>query len=225
MTKRVNPTNWLKRGSEEKVYDNFIDAIHNQWIDLPSRQIWIHGIDTMDSYIDGEPGIEHIMANKVIKNLHILKEHSDNLPVTIHLSTCGGWVEQGLAVYDTIRLMPYPVTMISYTHARSMSSYILQAADERILLPHSYFMFHDGELYLGGTLKQVYSNVSYTKVQNDLLMDIYVESLKKKGKFKDRSRDWIQRMLRKCMDKKEDVFLTAGEAVEWGFADKILERF
>lgn len=225
MARKSSLTSWLNRGAEEKVYDNFIDTVHNQWIDLPSRQIWIHGIDTMDSYIEGEPGIEHIMTSKVIKNLHILKEHSDSLPVVVHLSTCGGWVEQGLAIYDTIKLMPYPVTMISYTHARSMSSYVLQAADERILLPHSYFMFHDGELYLGGTPKQVYSNVSYTKVQNDLLMDIYVDSLKKKGKFKDRSRDWIQKMLRKCMDKKEDVFLTAGEAVEWGFADKILERF
>ena len=188
--------------------------------------MWIHGVDTWDSSEYGEPGVEYMMATKVIKNLHVLKNISRTEPITIHLHTCGGFVEEGLAIYDAIKLMPYKVKMISYTHARSMSSIILQAADERILLPNSYYMFHDGEMYTGGTKKQVVSSVEFWEKQDGSMMEIYIDTLKYRGKkYSGWSRDKIKQMLREHMDKKEDVYLTAQQAVEWGLADKILRGF
>lgn len=205
----------------------YAEVAHEFGIDIQSREMWIHGEGTNahDSSEIGEPGVEYNMATKVIKNLHILKRASRTEPITIHLHTCGGDVVEGLAIYDTIKMMPYKVTIISYTHARSMSSYILQAADERILLPHSYFMFHDGEMWTGGTVKQAKSYMDFTDVVEKQMADIYIDALKKKGKYKDHTRDQIARLLRKEMDKKEDVYLTAEEAIEWGFADKILTKF
>ena len=48
-----------------------------------------------------------------------------------------------------------------------MSSYILQAGDERILLPNSYFMFHDGEMWTGGTVKQAKSYMALADLQEN----------------------------------------------------------
>ena len=82
--------------------DERIEIVHDYWIDPDSREIWIHGVDVSSS--DGEwdePGVEFIMANRVIKNLHYLRKQSSRAGVTIHLHTCGGIVSDGFAIYDT----------------------------------------------------------------------------------------------------------------------------
>jgi hypothetical protein len=53
------------------------------------------------------------------------------------------------------------------------------------------------------------------------MMDIYVKSMKQRGIFSEKSEAWIRKMLRRRMDKKEDVYLTAKEAVAFGLADEI----
>jgi ATP-dependent Clp protease protease subunit len=212
-------------GDTPKSYEK-IDYVHEHWIDPDSRELWIHGVDISGSSYEGiEPGVEYIMATKVIKNLHFFRKQSTKDPVLIHLHTCGGVWEEGMAIYDTIRSMPYPVTMISYTHARSMSSIILQAADKRVLMPSSYFMFHYGTLGTDGDAKSVYSQVDFTKQQDEVMIDIYVDCVRNSEKFKDQSETKIRKTLVDIMNKKGDVFLKAEEAIEWGFADEILQEW
>ena len=199
-----------------------IEEIHDYWIDIENRELWIHGVDDGETE---EPGVDYRMATQVIKNLHFLRAQDKEKPVIIHLQTCGGYVEDGLAIYDTIKSMPYHVTMISYTHARSMSSYILQAADTRLLMPSSYFLFHWGTMSLDDTANAVYSQVEYSKKQEDVLMDIYLERVKLGKKFKTWTDSKIRKHIEGLMDKKGDVFLVAEEAIEWGFADGILENW
>ena len=215
---------------EYRKVDERIEVVHDYWIDPDSREIWIHGVDVSSS--DGEweePGVEFIMANKIIKNLHYLRKQSSRAGVTIHMHTCGGMVGDGFAIYDTIKLMPYPVTIISYTHARSMSSIILQAAagpyDTRLLMPSSHFMFHFGTIHTGGHTQGVYSEVEFAKNYDELMLDVYVDSIKGSEKFKGMTEEKIRKTLVDIMNQKCDVFLTAKEAVEWGFADGIVESW
>lgn len=201
-----------------------IEQVHNQWIDVVRREIWIHGIDmNTDSYQGLEPGVEYMMATKVIKNLHILRNQSATQPVTIHMHTCGGMYEEGMAIYDTIRMMPYHVTIISYTHARSMSSIIFQAADKRLMMPSSYFMFHLGTLELAGEARTVQTNAEFCKRSDETMIDIYTEKAQHGPKFKGWSKKKIRDLINREMEKKSDVFLTAPEAIEWGFADGIVK--
>ena len=216
--------------TEYRKVDERIEVVHDYWIDPDSREIWIHGVDVSGSEGEwDEPGVEYIMANMVIKNLHYLRKQSSRAGVTIHLHTCGGMVGDGFAIYDTIRLMPYPVTIISYTHARSMSSIILQAAagpgDTRLLMPSSYFMFHYGTMASSGHAQAVYSDVEFAKRYDELMLDIYVESAKNGKKFKGMTDNKIRKMLIDSMNRKSDVFLSAKEAVDWGFADGILDSW
>lgn len=204
---------------------DIIETLHSNWIDIDRRELWIHGVEPFDVE-EGEPGIEFMMATKTIKNLYILKAESRKKPVTIHLHTGGGFVGEGLAIYDVVKMMPYKVTMISYTQASSMSGFILQAADTRLLLPHSHFMFHDGEDSPSGTLKQVKARVKLSDMQENQLTEIYIDSLKNRGSmFSKWSTKRIRKKLRDEMDKKEDVYLSAAEAVDWGFADDIITKF
>lgn len=220
---------WMRKKFEEEPASNLtfdaIETLHSRCIDIPGRQIWFHSVDSLDAGESEEPGIEHTMANRAIKNLHILLSTSRTAPVTIHMELTGGYVSDGFAIYDTIKAMPYPITIINYAGASSMSGYVLQAADKRIMMKNSHYMFHDGSDYNAGTMKQVVSSVEFSKIQDDKCTQIYVEALSKTGKYKNKSQSWIRRKLRSIMDKKEDVYLTAEEAVEWGFADEVLKGF
>lgn len=208
--------------STEKAYA--IEAIHLHCVDLPTRQIWIHGTPLVASSAEelgNEPGVEYMMATKTIKNLHILKSESND-DVIVHLHTCGGIWEEGMAIYDTIKSMPYHVTIVSYTHARSMSSIILQAADNRVLMPNSYFLFHRGHMYLNADALTASSiHEYYNKIANKKMIDIYVDKMIKSDKFKDKTEKQLYKIVEDQMNQKGDVYLTAEEAVEWGFADKV----
>lgn len=210
-----------------RIATDAIQQVHDYWIDLSNRELWVHGIELhVDGEYDGkEPGVEFMMATRVIKNLHVLRKQSKTRPVIMHLHTCGGVWEEGMAVYDTVKLMPFHVTIISYTHARSMSSLILQAGDTRLLMPSSYFMFHRGTLDVSGETKTVYSNVDYNRYCDRLMTDIYLESAMKGHRFRGRKKATVRRALKDAMDRRGDVFLTAEEAIDWGFADGLVTEW
>lgn len=197
-------------------------------IDLISNHIYLFGIET---YTHGggadaavEPGVEFVMANRFIRNLNMCMRRNPEVPLVIHMKTCGGdWVE-GMAIYDAIRSFPWPVTILNYTHARSMSSLIFQAGNKRVMMPNSYFMFHDGTVGVEGTIKQVRSSIKFEKrVADRTMLEIYAKAMKEGGKLKNRTITYIKKWLRYRMDKEEDVYLTAKEACDLGLADEIFD--
>jgi len=198
--------------------------VHEYDVDLQSNHIYLMGMESFTAGIgepSGEPGVEYSMANRFIRNMNLCMRANPGTPIVIHMKTCGGDWEEGMAIYDTIKSCPVPVTILSYTHARSMSSLIFQAANKRVMMPHSTFMYHDGTLGLEGTVKQVNTAVEFGKIIDQQMMKIYIDSMKLNGKFKHRSRKFILNYLRQQMDRKEDVYMTAKEAVELGFADSV----
>lgn len=200
--------------------------IHTYGIDSKSNNLFLFG---ESDYIVGvgsedsmEPGVEYVMTNRFIKNLHILSSISDE-PIVIHMKTCGGIWEEGMAIYDAISQCKNHVTIINYTHARSMSSIILQAADKRIMMPNSIFMFHGGTFSMEGTVKQAVTEIELLQESQRQMIDIYVESARNSEKFKDKKDSYIKKCLKNHMDRKEDVYLSPSQAIEWGFADEIFD--
>lgn len=204
--------------------DDPILHLHDYDVDLQSNHVYLFGAEAyVDRDDDAEPGIEYIIANRFIRNMNLCMRVNPNQPIVIHMKTCGGDWTEGMAIYDTIKACPFPVTILNYTHARSMSSLILQAANKRVMMPNSYFMFHDGSMGVEGTVKQVNSAVEFAKITDKVMTDIYVNAMKESGRFKHRSKKFIAEWLREQMDKKEEVYLTAKDAVEYGFADQIFD--
>lgn len=201
-----------------------ITDIHEFGIDTKLFVVYLQGVENALVDEDGyEPGVEFMMANRFIKNLDILAGMDPDRPITVSMKTNGGFVEEGMAMYDAIRSTPNPIVIVNYTHARSMSSIIFQAANKRVMMPHSSFMFHMGEEWVGGTTKQARSGIEWNKRNDQVMFDVYIDAIKAtpNTKMSGWSRARIEKWLKEEMDKKEDVYFTAEETVALGFADEI----
>lgn len=203
--------------------DSLVHDVHEYDLNLFSNHIFLMGVDrgydvTEDS---SEPGVDFAMANRFIRNMNVCMRVNPDKPIVIHMKTCGGIWEEGMAMYDMIKSCPVPVTILNYTHARSMSSIIFQAANKRVMMPHSHFMFHNGTYSIEGTTKMVESNIEFSKKATTAMVEIYADSMSRSGSLSGRNKAHIRKWIKSQMDKKEDVFLTAEETVSHGFADEI----
>jgi len=110
-------------------------------VDIDTRTIYLGsaGYD-LDG---GETGVDHMMAEYLIKGMHTL-ESKNKKPILIMMNNSGGDWYHGMAIYDAIHCSPCVCTIKVYGYAMSMGSIILQAADERIMMPNSRFMIHYG---------------------------------------------------------------------------------
>lgn len=206
----------------------YLCCLHELGIDPFAREIYLTGepeqaeLARTDSQY--EPGVEYVMASRFIKNLRSLELDSSD-PILIHMKTCGGSWMEGMAIYDAILACPCVVTILNYTHARSMSSLILQAADSRMMMPNSEFMFHHGEYGDAGELVTVISNIEWYKRSIDRMCNIYVDVMKNTpgSKWGNTSKERIRQWLDTQMAQKGDVFMSATEAVKNGFADFVFD--
>jgi len=197
---------------------------HGHGCNPTTREIFLHGEATNDPEI--EPGVEYMMAARIIKNLHLLRYASPNLPVMIHMSTIGGEWGYGMAIYDAIRAMPYHITIVGYAHARSMASIILQAADHRVLMPNSCFMLHHGTTGYEGEVPTVQAGIAWeTNEITPRMLDIYVEAARGGIIWQGWSDEEIRAELVDKLDHERDIYLTPDEVVDWGMCDCVWERW
>lgn len=206
-----------------------VDYIHEYDIDLEKREIYLVGRDdymaaTADANtgasVVNEPGVDFSMANRFMRNIRILMSVTTD-PILIHLKTCGGFWEEGMAIYDAIKACPNTVTILNYAAARSMSSLIFLAADHRVMMPHATFMLHDGTSQFDGTVRQAQTEMEQLTRTMREMREIYVDKLVSSERFGDKSRGQIESWLQRKMRDKEDVWFTAQEALEHNFADEI----
>jgi ATP-dependent protease ClpP protease subunit len=137
------------------------------------------------------------------------------------MKTNGGYWEEGMAIYDAIKACPNPVTILNYTHARSMSSLIFQAANKRVMMKHSKYMYHEGTWAFEGTMRQARTEIIEANSTNRQMLDVYIEVMKRDGKMKKWSKKKIEQYLMEQMLQKEEVYLNAKETVTCGLADVI----
>ena len=204
---------------------NRIEEIFDYGLDTEHFTIYLQGVED-NTYSDPEdvmePGVEFRMANRFIRGLDVLEGMDGDRPITVSMKTCGGMWEEGMAIYDALMATSNPITIVNYTWARSMSSIIFQAANKRVMMPHSTFLYHQGTYATSGTVKQVKTDIGFNMERTKQeMLDIYIDAMKRNGKASKWGRDRIQGHLTAQMDLKEDVNLTAEEAIEWGFADEI----
>lgn len=204
--------------------EDLLHHVHHFDLDLESNHIYLMGVDRgYDIAGINEPGVEYMMANRFIKNINVCMRANSNAPIVVHMKTNGGFWEEGMAIYDAIKACPSKVVILNYTHARSMSSLIFQAADKRVMMPNSIFMFHDGTYAIEGTMKQVKSTIDFDQRTEDIMLSIYADKMNQVGSMATMGTPKIKKWLRGQMDKKEDVFLSAEETVDLGLADTIFD--
>ena len=200
-----------------------LDALHDRGIDEQRREIWLTSEPDLHDDDWSELGVEHSMTTKFIKNIRLLGKPKSK-PILIHLKSMGGEYQEGMAIFDSLMACPCDTTILSYTHARSMSSIILQAADNRVLMPNSYVLIHRGSIFLGGEVKAVMSNIDYEKkICLPTMFSIYAHRMTttKGSRFFGEPMNKAVSELRKRMNEHGDVFFTPGAAIEFGLADSV----
>lgn len=182
------------------------------------KHIYLHCDELKD--IDGS--IDYVTYNKFIREFHDAEK--DGKPIIVHVNTIGGEWESGLGMYDLIDLSKSEVTMIGYGCMWSMGSILMQAADKRYLTPHCNFMVHWGWSSSEGTLPELRTQMKYHDKAAEQMMKIYVDRCVKGKYFKEKGSDHAA-VLRFLKDKlRTDWYMSAEEAVYYGFADKVLTK-
>lgn len=199
--------------------------IYNHDVDIRGNEIYLTSVDRGYEVVEGteEPGVDYVMASRFIRNIRTCAKHNDKQDLLVHQMSCGGDWNFGMAIYDAIRAYPNRVTMLAYAHVRSMSSIIIQAANKRVLMPHTSFMFHLGSYADSGTQREVESNLEFYRRTTPRMIEIYAARMKESGLYSTRTLGWIKKWLKDRMKEKENVWLSAKQAVELGLADEIFD--
>ena len=108
-----------------------IDCIRMDDEFLSSREIFL------TAQIDPET------SGELIKQLLYLERQDNSKEVTIYISSPGGEVISGLAVFDIITMMKAPVRTVCIGTAASMGAILFLAGQKREMLPHAQLMIHD----------------------------------------------------------------------------------
>lgn len=188
-----------------------VDKFHDYSLYIPTRTIYMGSEHMSDE--GAENGVDAIMAERQIKNLHILDNISQD-EITIILNNPGGDVNHGLAIYDAIRACRSKVTIKVFGYAMSMGSIILQAGDERVMSPTSSQMIHYGAMAIDKEQKTVYKHTEEAKRIDRWMERMYLE------KIREKHPQFSVQRLKGMLN--HDTFLTAQQSVELGLADKVL---
>lgn len=198
-----------------------VSLIHNYNIDPMNREIYLHS-HISDS--DEEGGVDYRAAVMFEKNLRYLNLISLE-PILIHMHIPGGDWQDCLGMYDAIKSSKAKVIILAYAKAESSSSFLLQAADLRILLPNTNVLIHYGSFTLDGEhSKAAVSSVRWNENECDKMVDVFTDRCMDSSICKEKN--WKKMMAKKHivsqLANKCDWILTASEAVEYGFADGVL---
>jgi len=199
--------------------EKVIEEVHGHQINIGSREIYLHSYFELED----DPGVEYRMAAKFVKNLHIL-DSSGSKNILVHMHTEGGVWADGMAIFNSIRFCGSSVTILAYAQASSMGGVILQAADKRVLMPDCELMIHHGSITVDENTVAAKSHIDQNERFCGRMLQVFGERAVN-GKY-FRERKYSLRRTMNFIDAKirqaGDWFLTADEAVYYGFADGVM---
>lgn len=154
-------------------------------------------------------------AKDLTEKLLYLEATAPGKDITFYINTPGGSITAGMAVYDTIRLITSPVTVVVTGMAASMGSILLSAAPKgrRLLYPHSRVLIH--QPLISGRMIGPASDINIQAQEMEKLRAELNQILA------NASGQPLERINR---DTDRDFYLTAREAIEYGLADRIVDR-
>lgn len=157
--------------------------------------------------------VDDQVANRLCGQLLLLSAEDPRSDISLYINSPGGSVSAGLAIYDTMRLIPNDVSTLAMGLAGSMGQFLLTAgtAGKRFSLPHAQILMHQGSAGFGGTAADV---------------EIYAEQLERVGTTLLRltAEHTGQPMETVELDSRRDRWFTASEARAYGLIDHILDR-
>lgn len=166
---------------------------------------------------------EHTSSLLVAQLLFL--ESQGNEDINLFINSPGGSVTAGLAIYDTMQFIRPDIATYVMGQACSMGSFLAQAGapGKRFVLPEARTMIHRVSSGTPGTRGTVHvqelefedarRSFEESKRINERLTELYVKHNTAKKTY-----DQLYEAM------KFDTFLSAKEAVEYGLADKVIDK-
>ncbi len=158
----------------------------------------------------GTPITDQI-ANLIVAQLLYLNSDDPNQPINMYINSPGGSIYAGLAIYDTMQMVPAPVNTYAVGVTASMGTVLLAAGAKgrRFTLPHATIHLHPAASGAQGYTEDV--RIAFReqeRVQTQLFHLV--------GKHTGHSWKEIEH------DFERDRYMNALEAREYGLVDEIL---
>jgi len=155
--------------------------------------------------------VDDRIANRLCAQLLLLSADDPRADISLYINSPGGSVSAGLAIYDTMRLIPNDVSMLALVLAGSMAQFLLCAGSpgKRFSLPHAQILMHQGSAGFGGTAADVEIYAAQLERTSELMLRLISEHT---GQPVERVR----------ADSMRDRWFSPTEALEYGMVDHIV---
>lgn len=149
----------------------------------------------------------------IIRQLRYLERVDADAEITMFINSPGGEVSSGLALYDVMKAISCPIRTVCVGTAASMGAVLFTAGDKRELLSHARIMIHDPLISggIGGSALQVHSISEHLLRTRETVAKILAVHT---GKT-------IEEIYNKTA---KDTYFYGEEAVEFGLADRVIDK-
>ncbi|MEU6731951.1 ATP-dependent Clp protease proteolytic subunit [Streptomyces physcomitrii] len=157
--------------------------------------------------------VDEVSANRVCAQMLLLSAEDPRTDISLYINSPGGSVTAGLAIHDTMQLIPNEVATLAMGFAASMGQFLLTVGTrgKRYALPNARIMMHQPSAGIGGTTADIEiqaENLEFTKRAIERITAAHT----------GQSEETISR------DGDRDRWFTAEQAKEYGMVDHVVEN-
>ncbi|HWJ80892.1 MAG TPA: ATP-dependent Clp protease proteolytic subunit [Nocardioides sp.] len=155
--------------------------------------------------------VDDPIANRICAQLLLLSAEDPHRDISLYINSPGGSVTAGMAIYDTMQLIPNDVSTLAMGLAASMGQFLLTAGTpgKRFVLPNAEVLLHQGSAGVGGTASDIEIQAARLARLTDRMLQITA----------DRTGQPVRRV---AEDSLRDKWFTATEARDYGLVDAVL---
>jgi ATP-dependent Clp protease protease subunit len=154
-------------------------------------------------------------ASLLVAQMLFLESDNPDKDISLYINSPGGSVTAGMAIYDTMQFIKCDVQTIVMGQACSMGSLLSTAgaAGKRWILPNARHMIHQPSGGASGQATDIQIQAREIQKMKRNLTNIYVKHNTAGKTYEQLSADM-----------ERDFFMSAQEAVDYGLADKIINK-
>ncbi|HMV76601.1 MAG TPA: ATP-dependent Clp protease proteolytic subunit [Leptospiraceae bacterium] len=158
-------------------------------------------------------GIDNSYANVIIAQLLFLEADNPEKDIYVYINCPGGYIQAGLAVYDTMQFIRPDIRTICIGQAVSIASLILAAGTKgkRSSLPNSRIMMHQPIGDATGQASDIEIQANEILRVKQIVNSIYEKHTGKPAEMIER-------------DIERDLYMTAEEAKNYGIIDNVFSE-
>lgn len=144
-------------------------------------------------------------------------EAANGQPVRVVISSDGGDVTEGVALGSMLEMYPGEVETLGVGLVASIATVPLMSGDVVKMTKNSFLMIHSPWGGAIGTANEMRNTADTLEKMDDMLVDFYVDSIKKRKKAGADTPMRVKEMMA------AETWLTAQQAQELGFIDEVIQ--